>query len=85
MSEPPSALEIARARKQIQASFVYSRDSIRSLAQQLGYYETVGSYTYLDTYLDRIAAVRPEDVSSVARQYLSERNRTVGLYEPISE
>ena len=85
MSEPPTALEIARARKQIQASFVYSKDSIRSLAQQLGYYETVGSYKYLDTYLDRIAGVRPEDVSRVARQYLSERNRTVGLYEPIPE
>ena len=82
-SENPSPLEMARARKQLQASFVYSRDSIRSLAQQLGYYETVGSYKYLDTYLDRIAGVRPEDVSRVAQEYLSENRRTVGHYEPL--
>ena len=82
-SEPPSPIELGRAKKQIQASFVYSKDSIRSLAQQLGYYETVGSYKYLDTYLDRIAGICAEDVSRVARGYLGEDSRTVGLYEPI--
>jgi len=84
-SEPPSPPELGRAKKQIQASFIYSRDSIRSLAQQLGYYETVGSYRYLDTYLERIAGVSPEDVSRVARAYLGEDTRTVGHYEPIPE
>ena len=49
------------------------------------YYETVGSYTYLDTYLERISGVRPEDVSRVASHYLSEQNRTVGHYDPTSE
>ena len=83
--EVPVQAEMDRARKQLQASFVYSRDSIRSLAQQLGYYETVGSYRYLDTYLDRIAAVTREDVSRVARDYLGEDARTVGRYEPTHE
>ncbi len=83
--EAPSKAELDRARKRIQASFIYSKDSIRSLAQQLGYYETVGSYRYLDTYLDRIAAVASEDVVRVARTYLGERTRTVGHYEPTSD
>ena len=83
--EAPSQAEMDRARKQLQASFIYSRDSIRSLAQQLGYYETVGSHRYLDTYLDRIAAVSREDVSRVARAYLGENARTVGRYEPTHE
>ncbi len=83
--EPPSQAELSRARKQIQASFIYSKDSIRSLAQRLGYYETVGSYHYLGTYLDRVAAVTAEDVVRVARAYLGERTRTVGNYEPIPE
>ncbi len=82
--EPPSRDELNRARKQLQASFIYSRDSIRSLAQQLGYYETVGTYRYLDTYLDRIAGVTPEDVVRVAGIYLGDRTRTVGHYEPVS-
>ncbi len=84
-TEPPSAFELGRARKQIQASFVYSKDSIRSLGQQLGYYETVASYKYLDTYLSRIAAVTPEDVSRAADAYLGESSRTVGHYEPTPE
>ena len=83
-TEPPSRVELARAQKQIQASFIYSKDSIRSLAQQLGYYETVGSYRYLDTYLERIASVTPEEVTRVARAYLGEDTRTVGHYEPLS-
>jgi zinc protease len=83
--EPPTPVELARARKQLQASFIYSKDSIRSLAQQLGYYETVGSYRYLESYLDKIAGVTREDVSRVARAYLSEDARTVGQYEPVHE
>jgi zinc protease len=83
--EPPTPVELARARKQLQASFIYAKDSIRSLAQQLGYYETVGSYRYLESYLDRIAGVTREDVSRVARAYLSEDARTVGHYEPVHE
>jgi zinc protease len=80
--EAPSKAEMDRAKKQIQASFIYSKDSIRSLAQQLGYYETVGSYRYLDTYLDTISAVTREDVARVAGAYLGERTRVVGHYEP---
>ena len=80
--EPPTKAEVDRARKQIQASFIYSKDSIRSLAQQLGYYETVGSYGYLDTYLEKISAVTREDVSRVANAYLGEHTRVVGHYEP---
>jgi len=83
--EPPSQVELNRARKQIQASFIYSKDSIRSLAQQLGYYETVGSYRYLETYLDRIGSVTAEDVVRAANTYLGERTRTVGHYEPIAD
>jgi zinc protease len=51
----------------------------------LGYYETVGSYRYLDTYLDRIAGITPEDVVRAANTYLGDRTRTVGRYEPIAE
>jgi len=82
-AEPPSQGELSRVKKQIQASFTYSRDSVRSLAQQLGYYETVGSYRYLDTYLDLIAKVTPEDIQRVARGYLLDDSRTVGHYDPL--
>jgi zinc protease len=75
--------ELARAKRQVQASFVYAKDSIRSLAQQLGYFETVASYKYLDTYLGKIEAVTPEAIQRVARKYLIDDARTVGWYDPL--
>jgi len=83
--EPVSAKELARAKKQVEASFVYSKDSIRSLAQQLGYYNTVASWRYLDTYVERVRAVTADDVRRVARFYLTENSRTVGWFDPIEE
>ena len=81
--QPVTAEELARAKRQVEASFVYSKDSIRSLAQQLGYFETVASYRYLDTYLEHLASVGPDDVRRVAETYLTEDSRTVGVYDPI--
>jgi zinc protease len=84
-AEPVAAEEIGRAKRQVEASFVYSKDSIRSLAQQLGYFETVATYQYLDTYLDGVRAVTPETVQRAAREYLTEQTRTVGHYDPLPE
>jgi zinc protease len=81
--EPVRDEELARAKRQTEAAFVYAKDSIRSLAQQLGYFETVTSYRYLDTYLDRVKAVTPAEIQRVARHYLLEETRTVGHYDPM--
>ena len=83
-AEAPAASELARAKKQLQATFVYSRDSVRSLAQQLGYYETVGSWRYLTGYLDEVMRLTPADIRRVADRYLAEDFRTVGWYDPVS-
>ena len=80
--EPAAAEELQRAKRQVEASFVYAKDSIRSLAQQLGYFETVATYRYLETYLDHVRAVGPDEVQRVAREYLTEETRTVGHYDP---
>ena len=80
--EPPAAGELARAKKQLQATFVYSRDSIRSLAHQLGYYEVVASWRYLTTYLDEVMKLTPDDIRRAADRYLAEDRRVVGRYEP---
>jgi zinc protease len=80
---PPAEAELARAKKQLQATFVYARDSIRSLANQLGYYEIVDSWRYLTTYLDEVTKLTPADVQRVAAKYLAEDRRVVGWYEPV--
>jgi zinc protease len=81
--EPVTTEELARAKRQVQASFVYAKDSIRSLAQQLGYFETVASHRYLETYVERVGAVTAADVQRAASKYLVENSRTVGQYDPI--
>jgi zinc protease len=83
--EPVTADELQRAKKQVEASFVYSKDSIRSLAQQLGYYNTVASWRYLDGYLDHVRAVTAADVQRVASAYLGEESRTVGWWDPTGQ
>jgi zinc protease len=83
--EPVTAKELARAKKQVEAGFVYSKDSIRSLAQQLGYYNTVSSWRYLSTYLERARAVTAADLQRVAATYLTENSRTVGWWDPSEE
>lgn len=83
--EPVTRQELERAKKQVEASFVYSKDSIRSLAQQLGYFNTVASWRYLDSYLERVRAVTAEDIRRVASTWLTENSRIVGWYDAVPE
>ena len=81
-TEPISELDLRRAKKQIEAAFFYARDSVQNLSQQLGYYETIASWRYLEEYPDRIRAVTAEDVRRVAEAHLVEEARTVGWFDP---
>ena len=76
-------VELQRAVNQTEAHFVFSMDSVSSQAAQIGYYETLASHKYLDTYLDNIRAVTREQIREVAQKYLTENNRTVGHFRPI--
>jgi zinc protease len=80
--EPVTDLELRRAKKQVEAAFYYSKDSIQSLMQQLGYYETIASWRYIEAYPGRIRAVTVADLKRVARDYLVEESRTVGWFDP---
>jgi predicted Zn-dependent peptidase len=40
------------------------------------------NYDWFKYYLDKLAAVTPEDVQRVAQSYLTTLNRTVGVYIP---
>lgn len=80
--------EIEKAKRQIEADLVLSSEEYLQQAILLGQYETIASdervpeeargYRYLDTLLDRIRAVRAEDVARVAEKYFAADNRTVG-------
>jgi zinc protease len=80
---PPPAEELSRAVKQARALFAYGSESITNQAFWLGFSEMFDSYGWFTSYLDRLAAVTPEDVQRVVQTYLCPKNRVVGVYLPI--
>jgi zinc protease len=79
---PVSEAEVAKAIKQTQAEFVYGAESVTDQAYWLGFSEIVASQSWLDFYLERLAAVTPEDVQRVAATYLQVDQRTIGIFLP---
>ena len=77
-------VELEKAINQTEAYFIFSLDSVSNQAAQIGYYETIYDYKYLDTYLDNIRSVTGEQIREAAKKYLTEDNRTVGYFQPIS-
>jgi len=83
-NEPPTDLELQRAKNQIEAMHVFERDSNFRHAMLLGQAESTGAgWKRVDQFLERIAAVTPKDVQRVARQYLIDDARTVGTLIPV--
>jgi zinc protease len=82
-NELVSREEMDRVAAQISAAKVYEQDSIFYQAMQIGILETVGlSWKDADQYLQRIKAVTPEQVQTVARKYLHRDRLTVAELVP---
>ena len=80
--EPPSEREVQKAKNQIESSFIMEQDSIDTEAMKYGTFEMLGDWRLIDKYLESIRKVTPEDVVRVAKKYLNEDNRTVGILVP---
>lgn len=88
-NEPLGPAELEKAKRQIEADLVLSNEEPLQQAILLGQYETIAcdsrvpedsrGYRYLDTWLEKISHVSADDVARVAREYLNEDNRTVGV------
>lgn len=83
-TEPISDAELNRAVAKAEAEFIYQQDSVSRQAHTIGYYETIFSYKYLDTYLDNLRKVTKDDVLRVAKTYLNADNLTIGEFVPTS-
>ncbi len=83
-NEPPSERELQRAKNQVEASRVFEQDSNFRYAMLLGQSESVrAGWRWVDQFLERIRAVTAKDVQRVAKQYLTEDVRTVGILVPL--
>jgi zinc protease len=79
---PITAEELARATRRIESSFAYQTESVTAQARELGYWAMVADWRYLTTYMDRIRALTPEAVQTVANRYFLTDKRTVGHFVP---
>ena len=82
-NEPPSELELQRAKNQVEAAHVFEQDSNFRRAMLLGQMESIGAgWRKADQLLERLRAVTAKDIQRVAKQYLTQDNRTLGILLP---
>jgi len=74
--------ELERAQNLVESAFIYGQDSLFYRALQLGQYASLGDWALIRKVIPGIRAVTAADLQRVARLYLREENRTVGLMMP---
>ena len=82
-NELVGAHELEKAKNQIEASFIFSQDSLFSQAMLLAQHEIALTWRAIDDYLPSIRKVSPEEIQQVARKYLIPDNQTVGILIPL--
>jgi zinc protease len=81
-AEPVSADELDKMLRRLEAGYVLEHETSASIAGGLGLFETAGDYRHFEEYVDRLAAVTPDDVVRVARDYLDPGKASVVTYVP---
>jgi zinc protease len=75
--------ELQKAKNQIEASFIFEKDSNSSMALTAGTFELLGGLRLMDSYLEGIRKVTAQDVQAAAKKYLIDDNKTTGILIPI--
>jgi zinc protease len=82
-SAPISAKELEKAKNQIEAAFILGSDSNFFLAMRIGEAETVGAgHAYVTRFVENIRKVTAADVTRVAKKYLTDDVKSVGVLVP---
>jgi zinc protease len=80
-----STAELARAKRSIETSFVFSNDEVDNQAEQMAYDELgTGDPSYSRRYVSRIQGVTAAQVAAVARKYLLSDGQTSAIIRPRS-
>jgi zinc protease len=82
-SERVGGQELEKAKNQLEASFLFSQDSIFYQAMLLAQHEISLDWRTIDDYLPSIRKVSADDIQRVAKRYLIPDNRTVGILIPL--
>ncbi len=81
--EPITSAELDRAKNQVLANFVFSRQGVEAQARSLGMGECLAHNIAFDAlYVQGIKRVQPDQVLDAARRYLTEETLTVASVVP---
>jgi zinc protease len=81
-TEPVTDEELARAKNQIESSFVFQEDSVHRRASMLARFELIGGYAQKDAFMSKIRAVTAADLTRVANAWFAPDRKTVGVLLP---
>src|SRR5262249_34714716 len=82
VTAPIDAPQLARAQRQIEASFAYQTHNVAAPAPEIGHWAMGDDWRSRTRYLEGIGALPPADVQAVARKYFGAETRTVGHFLP---
>jgi len=78
--EPVTTEELNRARVGIEGDFIYGKETMEGQADKFGSFESAyGDPLYEKTYLQKIAAVTPAELTALAQKVFNPSNLTVSL------
>lgn len=80
--EPPSNMEMERARSAIEYRYHQSRSEVLGQSSILAYYESLGGHALAEELVERLRQVGAEDVLRVARAHLTLEKATLLEYMP---
>ncbi len=76
---PPTDWEVQKIKNQLEADFIRDLNSASGLANEIGQFEVLSDWRYINTFMDKLTQVTAEDVMRVANKYLTKNNRTVAI------
>lgn len=66
-----------KIKNQLEADFIRDLNSASGLANEIGQFEVLSDWRYINTFMDKLSQVTAEDVMRVVNKYLTKNNRTV--------
>lgn len=81
-SELIDSHEIEKAKNQVEASFLFSQDSVFGHSLILGKFEIIQNWKMIDIYKNSIMEISAKDIQTVTKKYLNSENLTVGVLIP---
>jgi len=84
VQEPPTKEEVDRAKSQILKQIELNLNNTQRVGLELSEWIAMGDWRMLFLTRDRLTTVTPADVLRVAKTYLKDSNRTLGMFLPTS-